>query len=439
MLKEEDILEIINLKSETKNIDFKEKLNWDKCNKDERIKIIKDILAMSNTQDGGKIIFGVEDKTYSLVGLSDAESNSFDQTKINDFLHKYTDPIISCQVYKDEIKNNKIVIIYVPEFNEVPIICKKDYHSSKDSSIQILRRGHIYIRTDKASSEIISSADNMRDLIGRSIIKKGDELLKMIEHLIKGKTIKPEKNTKELYNSELENGEKKILDKIVSKLKEYRGSWEVLSFPTIYNGKRINDIPKIKEIINKSTVSLRGWDFPHSEKREDENGSIFNFNNGVQSYTIWGRHIESYCTFQSGLFIWKSVFIENFLNEKNSNTNVLSFINIIWCFTEILLFLKRFYNYIALEDSVYIKITLDGCKDRRIVSLKPERPIWGNYKYNIDDPIVIEENIKVVELKSKYKEIANNFSKNVFHLFNWDNVSEQMIEELQTNLIEKKY
>jgi predicted HTH transcriptional regulator len=137
-----EIEHFLQLKSEGKNLDYKQGLNWATCSNDEKAEIVKDILAMSNTQDGGRIIFGVRDNDFEPLGMSDEESASFDQTKINDFLHKYTDPKFTCHVYKRVVDGKKFVIIDVPEFTETPIVCKQDANSSKGGKL-ILRRGQL--------------------------------------------------------------------------------------------------------------------------------------------------------------------------------------------------------------------------------------------------------------------------------------------------------
>jgi EAL domain-containing protein (putative c-di-GMP-specific phosphodiesterase class I) len=197
---DEDIKELIYLRTETKNLDYKEKMNWLNAPKENKIGIIKDILAMANTLGGGKILFGIQDSMFEFVGISDEEFQSFDPTKINDLLHQYSDPKFSCEVYKREIDNKKIVIIDVPEFVEIPIICRKDFHSPSTNQ-HVIKQGQIYIRTNKGTSESISSADEMRDLLERATKTKSDELILIIEGLInnrKAETINEDKARKQL-------------------------------------------------------------------------------------------------------------------------------------------------------------------------------------------------------------------------------------------------
>jgi hypothetical protein len=101
------------------------------------------------------------------------------------------------------------------------------------------------------------------------------------------------------------------------------GRIEVIAHPTVYNATRIASIPTVLDAIKQSTVSLRGWDFPHTDR---ENPAPFA--SGYQSSTVWDRYIEAYRLYQSGLFIWRRNFGEDIEGRKSgTGRRVLSFIS----------------------------------------------------------------------------------------------------------------
>ena len=204
MITEDTLRKLLALRSETKNLDYKQGMNWVSATNEDKCQIVKDILAMMNTQDGGQIVIGVEDKTCDPVGVKDADAASFDTTKINDFVRKYTDPPASCQVQKLTHDGKNFIVIDVLEFKDAPIICKADASSSANKPI--LKRGGLYIRTDKASSELVSSVEEMRELLGRALSKRGDQLLRTIQGLISGQPV-VSPNELESYRPELEDAE----------------------------------------------------------------------------------------------------------------------------------------------------------------------------------------------------------------------------------------
>src|SRR6185312_7244085 len=152
MISDERIRQLIALGNENRNLDYKAPFSWATSGKDEKYGIIKDVLAFSNTRDGGVILVGVDDKTGQHIGLSAEEAASFDQTKFNDFVHVYTDPRHTCNVYRRILDGKNIVAIEIPEFKDVPILCKQVAVSPADPNKILLRKAALYIRTDKASS-----------------------------------------------------------------------------------------------------------------------------------------------------------------------------------------------------------------------------------------------------------------------------------------------
>jgi len=433
MLLEEDIKQLIKLKTESKNLDYKENLNWDKGKKEEKLEIIKDILGMANTQDGGKIVFGIRDTDFEFIGLSQDDFESFDQTKLNDFLENYATPKFSSQIYRHKIDEKNVVVIDVPEFREVPIICKDNAYSFDSGDKQILKKGQVYIRTDKATTETIPSVEEMRELLGRALSKKGDELLQDIERLIKGKPLRVAEDSKEKYSEEIKNADMFLSENLGEEFKKY-GYWEICAYPIDYNPTRIPNQKIIKELIEKSEVRLRGWNFPHT----DFHGNVSNFSRGRQSYTIWERYREGYQAYKSGLFVWKRVIWEDIEKHGEDNKPMLSFISAIWSITEFFLFFKRYYEEIAGESDLHIELTLNKTKERRLASLDFNvlLPDWYVSK---EDPIFIEENIKVVDLRSSYKEIANRVIRQLFLVFNLDDMREDIVDQWQTRLLEKRF
>jgi len=273
----------------------------------------------------------------------------------------------------------------------------------------------------------------MRELLGRALAKKGDELLHNIELLIKGKPLKATDDSENKFREEIEEANK-FFSRNIGTYLEKSGYWEIYVYPTSYNPGRIRDQNIIKELIEKSGVHLRGWNFPHT----DTHGNASNFNQGSQSYTIWERRVEGYRAYKSGLFACKKVFSEDMGKQIEHQDLIISFIEIIWSITEFFLFFKRYYGQIALDDDLHAEIVLNKTKDRKLVSFKPDISI-DDWCIAQEERIFIDEDIKVIDLKAAYKEIANHVIGQIFLIFNCNNVTERIIDYWQTKLIEKRF
>lgn len=432
MLLEDDLRQLLKVRTESKNLDYKEAFNWATFSKDDKHEIVKDILAMANTLDGGKIVFGVQDSDFDPVGLKKEDFESFDTTKINDLLHNFTEPKHTCQVFKQQVDGKYFVIIDVPEFKEVPIVCKNDaFSKTGNPQRQILRRGQIYIRTEKASTEQILSADEMRELIGRAFVKKGDELLGYIERLIKGKALSPTDESDKKFDNEIKKAHTFFDEKIGNTIKQY-GFWEVRSYPVDYNPKRLPDHKTIKVSINHSTVRKVFFSFPD----ESFAGNTSNFNEGVESFRdefrIWG-----YRVYQSGLFIWRQAIEEDVDGYTDDGKKILSYARVVALTTVFYLFFKRFYEKVVPYGDLHIEILIHGTRGRKLVSLKkgPIPESLPPYIANVDF-ISFQDDVKVVELKASYKEIASRAIRKIFEMFNWNDITEEKISKEQDELLE---
>jgi hypothetical protein len=272
----------------------------------------------------------------------------------------------------------------------------------------------------------------MRELLGRAIGKKSDELLGSIERLITGKPSRPTPESVNLYATEIDLADK-YLQEVLGKGFLQAGRLELIAHPVSYNKGRITDLPSIDKLLRSNKVYLRGWDFPHLDKEKSSN-----FNSGLQSFTDSEHIREGFRFYQSGLLVFKRVFGEDLRGGKaESGNRTLSFISAIYTFTEFSLFLKRVYEELDLDGDIHVVIRLVGCKDRELaaydglVHLEP----WYVCK---EDVVTVDETVRVVELKADNEGVARRWVKHVFHVFNWNDLTDETTIYWQKKLIERR-
>ena len=142
---------------ETDSLEFKQAMAWN------RNVFVKDILAMANIVDGGRIVVGIEDETLVRQGLSAEEVATFDFQTMRDQIAPFADPRV---VFRVELVVDSggltFVVIEIEPFDDVPIICKRDGAD--------VNAGEIYYRSRvrrPQSARIDNSAD-MREVLERS-------------------------------------------------------------------------------------------------------------------------------------------------------------------------------------------------------------------------------------------------------------------------------
>jgi len=236
----------------------------------------------------------------------------------------------------------------------------------------------------------------------------------------------------EEYEEEALDAEKFLQDKL-GKHMGNNGYWEVVAHPLDFIEKRISDFGILKKMLTESQVRLRGWYFPPVDRYD----YMSSFAKGIESKTKWKHILEGYRAFRSGQFVWRRMFCEDVLNHPGDGPRGLLFVSALNSITEFFLFFKRYYNLIAPECDLQYKIALHGVKDRQLIPGDEGILLRGNYVSH-EDHIVVENSVSLTDLRASYKEIANYTIREVFQIFNWDNVTEQVIAQWQDKLLERK-
>lgn len=150
--------------SETDSVEFKGPMAWSKS-------LIKDVLALANTVDGGHIIIGVEDESFARIGLTSEQVATFNSDIMRDQVAPYADPRAVFSVHSlADVAGRTYIVIAVSPFDEFPVICKRDGHG--------MCAGDIYFRSRVArpASARIAHSNDMREVIEASIARRARNL-----------------------------------------------------------------------------------------------------------------------------------------------------------------------------------------------------------------------------------------------------------------------
>jgi len=439
MGKEDEIRKLLAAREETKNTDYKGPKSWGEMTKDEKHGIIKDMLGMANTRDGGMLIFGVQDVDYEFVGVPEEKLGEFDQTSVNNLLENFTEPKHYCRVQITKIGKLWAVVIEVPEFKEEPILCKKDQNSTYKKHELILKRGALYIRNDKAETVEISTVEGVRELLGRAVRKKRDYLLEEITTILEGKPITSTVADEELYGSEIQTARENITNRIGDDF----GYWDVCAYPISYIKNRIPDKRRLKELVTKSAVHSRGWSFPVIR----DTGASF-FDQGWQVYPSEdiSRHEtrfrvrEGFRVYTSGLFVWRGILTaEGKRFQAEIPRKVVIYTDMIYSVTDYLRFLKRYFEDFEPEAGIYIRVGMYTIADRILTDYDARISLHlGSYVSAEDIAFGVAE-VNVAELNGSYQDIANKIIRELLLYFNADEITAETIKSWQDKYLSGVY
>ena len=150
------IKELLDKKQESDLFDIKLKYYED----DKKFALIKDVVSFANCSEPGDkyIIFGVENKTFAIKGISDELPDISD---IQSLLNTYIEPNIEFNIDEQIIDGKIIKYIKIKNCLNKPYMIKKAY--SKNGKTE-LREGEIYIRKN-ATNSIATRNDLMKIFI----------------------------------------------------------------------------------------------------------------------------------------------------------------------------------------------------------------------------------------------------------------------------------
>ena len=163
MLTTEQFADMLGLGREQNGVEFKGP--GPKTDKNLLAKVIRALLGMANRRDGGWIIVGVNELKLEIdpVGLSDNDLLTWSYDAFGDNVAVYADPGVGFDLQTIIFGNKKFLAIRVTEFEDVPVICKRDYNVGNKV---ILREGALYVRSRrKPETTEVRSLSDMRDLL----------------------------------------------------------------------------------------------------------------------------------------------------------------------------------------------------------------------------------------------------------------------------------
>lgn len=286
-------------RGESKHLDYKAAASWDEC----RASLLKHIIAMSNVRDGGRIVVGVKENGESGVhepeGLTDPQLNSFDTTKIAQYVNGYVQPGVGVRVAKHEMNGVRVVVLEVAEFQQFPNICTQQAPDQRE-----FKPGDVVIRTDAAQSQVIRTAEEMRELLRLAIGKTTETLLRDVKRIVEGQVAveAPEDRHAKLLAT-WEESRRAFADRVQSERKEggvVATFWCVMRPIDAQEALGHSDL---RALMTRAAVNRGGYNFPTSQyDRVFNRDGFVEGIEGVEGYEHeWRAYAEGPITYVEAL------------------------------------------------------------------------------------------------------------------------------------------
>lgn len=400
---------------------------------DFRAGLTVDIAAMANTPGGGTVVIGVlrAEGVWKVEGCNATQLASFDKTPVTQYVRNFLDPLPRFGIESVEVDGKKLVVVPVAEFEDVPTVVKKTIQTPKDT---LAREGDLLMRSEAAQSRVIQSADEMRQLLGRALSRKSENLLAEIRAVVTGVGPRQlERTPVELFEGQVPSwpGEVAAFD---AKFAVY-ARWEVailLDPPPAPLEPML-----LPDVLRKAQVSFRGWNFPHTDGRT---GPYFGMGY-VEVRTDWREHQEVALLSERGAFGFAGVVWSDLRQPEDGSDNpeiagrLLNAIGILWSLTEFFRFALNLAEGFGSERA-WVSVRLKGIRGR---SLAPPNPMWTGDSESRSGEVPLDGLFAVADLKSSWKEKARGWAEKVFTVFQWPDADDRQLAAEQEKLIERRW
>ncbi len=221
------------------------------------------------------------------------------------------------------------------------------------------------------------------------------------------------------------------MSELLNKIKT-RGHWRVLIRPNRFVENRIPVISDLYRILEKTSVRLRGWDFPHLDPSAQPHVDA----NWVGQEFEWDMYLEIWRFYQSGQFVhisgmpsdWRD---QSGLSPVDQNWKPSAWLGIgdtLFTFQEVFELAARLALTAAGDEQMRVEVTASGLEGRALLVDSHRRlPMFREHRASIHElPYKID--IGQADLVADPREFALKAAVELFRRFNWE-PSLQMLQE----------
>jgi len=236
-----------------------------------------------------------------------------------------------------------------------------------------------------------------------------------------------------------------LIEKIKSK-----GYWRISFEPKSAETKL--QLKDCLDIVDKNSIHLRGWDYPHIPRRTGDDTAIETGENYKQAWLDWNEmhHKEFWRMYQSGQFIhylalkedWIQDLVQNNMWEREAKQIAegggLGITSTVYLLTEVYQFLSKLVSDGLYEKGIDISVSLNNTKNRGLFVDNFNR-IPLSYQRKTNAPAIkYEQSYTKQEILTDPKELAFKAIVYIFERFSWDPPNVEVIKQDQENLLARK-
>lgn len=197
------------------------------------------------------------------------------------------------------------------------------------------------------------------------------------------------------------------------------GHWRLVLRPLVPLPEKLT-YRECGDVVERARVSIRGWDFPHLSRRQDDQGGSGREDGFVYNWTDWRAAQEFWRMYQSGQFLFYSAVHDDteFWNGKNAG-EWLDVVDAIYTVTEFVEFAQRLTDGGPYRDGYALDLKLQNTQDRKLAAGRGRMPFFDDQKAS-GSTISIERRVDPEDATKGAMETSLGILLELFDAFGWN-------------------
>ncbi|MBX9911288.1 MAG: hypothetical protein K2Z25_21610 [Beijerinckiaceae bacterium] len=214
--------------------------------------------------------------------------------------------------------------------------------------------------------------------------------------------------------------------------------WRVNIRPAVPVAEKLS-LQRCAQVVEKASVSLRGWDYPHVSTRTDDHGGSGLYGEFVANWCDWNRHTEFWRMYKSSQFLHYLSLRENMReDDRMPEGKVLNVTGTVYSLTEMAEFLFRLARGGLYEHGAKIHISLERASGRRLWVSEFNRMSFFNKKETQAETINLSRDLTSSDLAGASNSVSLPLILELFDHFGWTANRDQIAQD-QANFFRKQF
>lgn len=206
-------------------------------------------------------------------------------------------------------------------------------------------------------------------------------------------------------------------DGLLERIRRF-GHWRVVLRPLVPLADPLT-FQKCADTVEQNRVSLRGWDYPHVTRRNDDQGGSGRGENYFESWCDWDLFVEFWRMYRSGQFLSYNV-VHGDINSSPERRDIryLNLVETIYTVSEFVEFAHRLAIRGLYRDGYQLNLSLRNTRGRQLNAGRLRMPFWDDQSSNAE-MIEIERQVGLESVEAGAIATSLGVLLELFDAFGW--------------------